>query len=78
MVDDEYMDVTSLGDSFRTRVVARQGETPGGRAARVLNTPRPVPGSFYCEGGRGHDDPDNSGLCILCGGVSDGGPLYPA
>jgi hypothetical protein len=25
-----------------------------------------------CPGGPGHDDPDASGLCIRCGGTTDG------
>lgn len=45
-------------------------------AAGPAPAPRP-PGSFRCPGGDGHDDPDNSGLCIRCGGVADGGDLGP-
>jgi hypothetical protein len=75
MADDfDLMDVTSIGDHYKTRVVARAGQTPAAKVAS-LDSPRRRPGSFYCEGGSGHDDPDNSGLCIKCGGVSDGGPL---
>lgn len=38
---------------------------------------RRLAGSFHCDGGDGHGDPDNSGLCVACGGVSDGSEVYP-
>lgn len=69
--DITLTDVTSIGDTFRRRDVVRV--TPKPRSLR------PQPGTFYCtvgDGGR-HDDPDNSGLCIYCKGVTDGGPLSP-
>jgi len=56
----------------KAELLAGRPELERAAVLEAVRTLEAWEGRWACEGGPGHDDPDGSGICIRCKGISDG------